>query len=139
MVEIASDRLLFKTIMVEMAYSIIHLHNRVNKSRIVVFLLCPEELELGKHLRCLPRCDHRKLMAVVIIVIVCGQRRWLELLDDSLYNVIVGGHVGNCLLVRIVEKVADFHGVAIVELTNLLFQFSVQFSRGFDFLGGGRI
>jgi hypothetical protein len=45
MVEIASDRLLFKTILVEMAYSVIHLHNRVNKSRIVVLLLCPEELE----------------------------------------------------------------------------------------------
>ncbi len=121
MVEIASDRLLFKTILVEMAYSVIHLHNRVNKSKITVLLLCPEELELGKHLRCLPRCDHRKLLAVVVIVIVCGQQRWLELLDDSLCNVIVGGHAGNCLLVRIVEKVADSHGVAIVELTNLLF------------------
>jgi hypothetical protein len=54
----------------------------------------------------------------------------LELLDESLCNVIVGGHAGNCLLVRIVEKVADFHGVAIVELMNLLFQFSDQFSRG---------
>jgi hypothetical protein len=139
MVEIASDRPLFKTILVEMAYSIIHLHNRVNKSRIAVLLLCLEELELGKHLRCLPRCDHRKLLAIVIIVIVRGQRRWLELLDDSLCNVIVGGHAGNCLLVRIVEKVADFHGVAIVELTNLFFQFSDQFSGGFDFLGGGRI
>jgi hypothetical protein len=53
MVEIASDRPLFKTILVEMAYFIIHLHNRVNKSRIAVLLLCPEELELGKHLRCL--------------------------------------------------------------------------------------
>jgi hypothetical protein len=57
MVEIVSDRPLFKTILVEMAYSVIHLHIRVNKSRIVVLLLCPEELELGKHLRCLPRCD----------------------------------------------------------------------------------
>jgi hypothetical protein len=139
MVEIANDRPLFKTILVEMAYSVIHLHNRVNKSRIVVLLLCPEELELGKYLRCLPRCDHRKLLAVVIVVIIRGQRRWLELLDDSLCNVIVGGHVGNCLLIRIVEKVADFHGVAIVELTNLLFQFSDQFSGGFDFLGGGCI
>jgi len=37
MVEIASDRPLFKTIMVEMAYSVINLHNRVNKSRITVF------------------------------------------------------------------------------------------------------
>jgi len=74
MVEIASDRPLFKTILVEMAYSIIHLHNRVNKSRIVVLLLCPGELKLGKHLRCLPRCDHRKLLAVVVIVIVHGQR-----------------------------------------------------------------
>ncbi len=137
MVEIASDRPLFKTILVEMAYSVIHLHNRVNKSRIVVLLLCPKELELGKHLRCLPRCDHRKLL--VVVVIVRGQRRWLELLDDSLCNVIVGGHVGNCLLVRIVEKVANFHGVAIMELMNLLFQFSDQFSGGFDFLGGGRI
>jgi hypothetical protein len=61
------------------------------------------------------------------------------LLDDSLCNVIVSGHAGNCFLVRIVEKVADFHGVAIVELTNLLFQFSDQFSGGFDFLGGDRI
>jgi hypothetical protein len=34
MVEIASDRPLFKTILVEMVYSVIHLHNRVNKSRI---------------------------------------------------------------------------------------------------------
>jgi hypothetical protein len=135
MVEITSDRPLFKIILVEMAYSVIHLHNRVNKSRIAVLLLCPEELELGKHLRCLPRCDHRKLLAIVVIVIVRGQRRWLELLDDGLCNVIVGGHTGNCLLVRIVEKVADFHGVMIVELTNLLF----QFNRGFDFLGGGRI
>jgi hypothetical protein len=42
-------------------------------------------------------------------------------------------------LVRIIENVADFHGVAIVELTNLLFQFSDQFSGGFDFLGGDRI
>jgi hypothetical protein len=50
MVEITSDRLLFKTILVEMAYSVIHLHNQVNKSRIDVLLLCPEELELGKHL-----------------------------------------------------------------------------------------
>jgi hypothetical protein len=50
MVEIASDRSLFKTILVEMAYFVIHLHNRVNKSRIVVLLLCPKELELGKHL-----------------------------------------------------------------------------------------
>jgi len=48
-------------------------------------------------------------------------------------------NAGNCLLIRIVEKVADFHGVAIVELMNLLFQFSDQFSRGFDFLGGGHI
>jgi hypothetical protein len=70
MVEIASDRPLFKTILVEMAYSIIYLHNRVNKSRIAVLLLCPEELELGKHLRCVPWCDHRKLLAVVVIVIV---------------------------------------------------------------------
>ncbi len=139
MVEIASDRPLFKTILVEMAYSVIHLHNRVNKSRIAVLLLCPKELELGKHLRCFPRCDHRKLLAVVVIVIVRGQRRWLELLDDSLCNVIIDGHVGNCLFVKIVEKVADFHGVAIVELTNLLFQFSDQFSGGFDFLGGDRI
>jgi hypothetical protein len=139
MVEIGSDRPLFKTILVEMAYSVIHLHNRVNKSRIVVLLLCPEELELGKHLRCLPRCDHWKLLAVVIIVIVRGQQRWLELLNDSLCNVIVSGHAGNCLLVRIVEKVADFHGVAIVELMNLLFQFSDQFNGGFNFLGGGRI
>jgi hypothetical protein len=139
MVEITSYRPLLKTILVEMAYSIIHLHNRVNKSKIVVLLLCPKELELGKHLRCLPRCDHRKLLAVVIIVIIRGQRQWLELLDDSLYNVIVDGHAGNCFLVRIVEKVADFHGVAIVELMNLLFQFSDQFSGGFDFLGGGRI
>jgi len=130
MVEIASDRPLFKTILVEMAYSVIHLHNRVNKSRITVLLLCPEELELGKHLRCFPQCDHRKLLVVVVIVIVRRQRQWLELLDDSLCNVIVGGHTGNCLLVRIVEKVADFHGVAIVELTNLLFQFSDQFSGG---------
>jgi hypothetical protein len=121
MVEIASDRPLFKTILVEMAYSVIHLHNRVNKSRIDVLLLCSKDLELGKHLRCLPRCDHRKLLAVVVIVIVRGQRQWLELFDDSLCNVIVGGHVGNCLLVKIVEKVVDFHGVAIVELTNLLF------------------
>jgi len=139
MVEIASDRPLFKTILVEMAYPVIHLHNRVNKSRITVLLLCLEELELGKHLRCLPRCDHWKLLAVVVIVIVCGQWRWLELLDDSLCNVIVGGHTSNCLLVMIIEKVANFHGVAIVELTNLLFQFNDQFSRGFDFLGGGRI
>jgi hypothetical protein len=36
MVEIASDRPLFKTILVEMAYSVIHLHNQVNKSRIAV-------------------------------------------------------------------------------------------------------
>jgi hypothetical protein len=78
MVEIASDRPLFKTILVDMVYSVIHLHNRVNKSRIAVLLLCPEELELGKHLRCLPQCDHRKLLAVVVIVIVLGQRRWLE-------------------------------------------------------------
>jgi hypothetical protein len=49
MVEIASDRPLFKTILVEMVYFIIHFHNQVNKSRIVVLLLCPEELELGKH------------------------------------------------------------------------------------------
>jgi hypothetical protein len=139
MVEIASDRPLFKTILVDMVYSVIHLHNRVNKSRIVVLLLCPKELELGKHLRCLPRCDHQKLLAVVVIVIIRGQRRWLELLDDSLCNVIIGGHVHNCLLVRIVEKVADFHGVVIVELTNLLFQFNDQFSGGFDFLGGGHI
>jgi hypothetical protein len=139
MVEIASDRPLFKTILVEMAYSVIHLHNRVNKSRIVVLSLWPEELELGKHLRCLPRCDHQKFLAVVVIVIVRGQRRWLELLNDSLCNVIVGGHAGNYLLVRIVEKVVDFHGVAIVELTNFLFQFSDQFSGGFDFLGGGHI
>jgi hypothetical protein len=62
MVEIAIDRPLFKTILVEMAYFVIHLHNRVNKSRIVVLLLCPEELELGKHLRCLPRCDHQKFL-----------------------------------------------------------------------------
>jgi len=136
MVEIASDRPLFKTILVEMAYSVIDLHNWVNKSRITILLLCPEELELGKHLRCLPKCDHRKLLAVVVIIIVRGQQWWLELLDDSLCNVIVDGHVGNCLLVRIVEKVADFHGVAIVELTNLLFQFSDQFSGGFNFLGG---
>ncbi len=98
MVEISSDRPLFKTILVEMAYSVIHLHNRVNKSRIIVLLLCPEELELGKHLRCLLRCDHRKLLVVVVIVIVHGQRRWLELLDDSLCNVIVGGHAGNVSL-----------------------------------------
>jgi hypothetical protein len=64
MVEIASDRSLFKTILVEMTDFVIHLRNRVNKSRIVVLLLCPEELELGKHLRCLPRGDHRKLLAV---------------------------------------------------------------------------
>ncbi len=138
MVEIASDRPLFKTILVEMAYSVIHLHNRVNKSRITILLLCLEELELGKHLRCLPWCDHRKLLAVVVIVIVHGQRRWLELLDDSLCNVIIGGHAGNCFFVRIVEKVVDFHGVAIVELMNLLFQSSDQFSGGFNFLGGGR-
>jgi hypothetical protein len=81
MVEIASDRPLFKTIMVEMAYSVIHLHNRVNKNRIVVLLLCPKELELGKHLRCLLRCDHWKLLVVVVIVIVCGQRRWLEYIN----------------------------------------------------------
>jgi hypothetical protein len=31
MVEIVSDRPLFKTILVEMAYCVIHLHNRVNK------------------------------------------------------------------------------------------------------------
>jgi hypothetical protein len=124
MVEIASDRPLFKTILVEMAYSVIHLQNRVNKSKIAVLLLCPKELELGKHLRCLPRCDHWKLPVVVFIVIVRGQRRWLELLVDSFCNVIVDGHAGNCLLVRIVEKVADFHGVAIVELTNVFFQFS---------------
>jgi hypothetical protein len=92
-----------------------------------------------KATRCLPRCDHRKLLAVVIIVIVRGQRRWLELLNDSLCNVIVDGHARNCLLVRIVEKVANFHVVAIVELMNLLFLFSDQFSGGFDFLGGGRI
>jgi hypothetical protein len=61
------------------------------------------------------------------------------LLNDSLCNVIVGGHANNCFLVRIVEKVADFHGVMIVELTNLLFQFNDLFSGGFDFLGGGRI
>jgi len=67
MVEIASDRPMFKTILVEMAYSVIHLHNRVNKSRIAVLLLCLEELELGKHLRCFPRCDHRKLLAVVVV------------------------------------------------------------------------
>jgi hypothetical protein len=36
MVEIASDRPLFKNILVEMVYSVIHLHNRVNKSRIAV-------------------------------------------------------------------------------------------------------
>ncbi len=60
-------------------------------------------------------------MAIVVIVIVYGQRLWLELLDDSLCNVIINGHVGNYLLIRIVEKVADFHGVVIVELTNLLF------------------
>ncbi len=77
MVEIASDRPMFKTILVEMAYFVIHLHNQVNKSRITVLLLCPEELELGKHLRCLPQCDHRKLLAVVVIVIVRGQWRWL--------------------------------------------------------------
>jgi len=139
MVQIASDRPLFKTILVEMAYSVIHLHNRVNKSRIAILLLCLKELELGKLLRCLPRCDHRKLLAVVVIVIVRGQWQWLELLDDNLYNVIVGGHAGDCLLIMIVEKVADFHGVAIVELTNLLFQFNDQFNGGFDFLGGGRI
>jgi hypothetical protein len=40
MVEIASDRPLFKTILVEMAYSVIHLHNRINKSRVAVLLLC---------------------------------------------------------------------------------------------------
>jgi hypothetical protein len=34
MVEIASDRPLFKIILVEMAYSVIHLHNRINKSMI---------------------------------------------------------------------------------------------------------
>jgi hypothetical protein len=34
MVEIASDRPLFKTILVEMAYSVIHFHNQVNKSKI---------------------------------------------------------------------------------------------------------
>jgi len=78
-------------------------------------------------------------LAVVVIVIVRGQWQWLELLDDNLYNVIVGGHAGDCLLIMIVEKVADFHGVAIVELTNLLFQFNDQFNGGFDFLGGGRI
>ncbi len=44
MVEIVSDRPLFKTILVEMAYSVIHLHNGVNKSRITVLLLCPEKL-----------------------------------------------------------------------------------------------
>jgi hypothetical protein len=54
MVEIASDRPLFKTILVEMAYSVNHLHNRVNKSRIAVLLLCLEELELGKHLDASP-------------------------------------------------------------------------------------
>jgi hypothetical protein len=48
MVEIASDTPLFKTILVEMAYSVIHLHNWVNKSRIAVLLLCLEELEFGK-------------------------------------------------------------------------------------------
>ncbi len=64
MVEIASDRPLFKTILVEMAYFVIHLHNRVNKSRIAVLLLCLEELELGKHLRCLPQCDHQKFMYI---------------------------------------------------------------------------
>jgi hypothetical protein len=37
MVEITSDRPLFKTILVEMAYSVIHLHNQVNKSKITVF------------------------------------------------------------------------------------------------------
>jgi len=139
MVEIISDRPLFKAILVEMVYSVIHLHNRVNKSKIDVLLLCPEKLELGKHLRCLPRCDHRKLLVVIVIVIVREQWWWLELLGDSLCNVIIGGHVGNCFLVRIVEKLADFHGVAIVELTNLLFQFNDQFSGGFDFLGGSRI
>ncbi len=86
-----------------------------------------------------PSIDHWKFLAVVVIVIVREQRRWLELLNDSLRNVIVGGHTSNCLLVRIVEKVADFHGVTIVELTNLLFQVNDLFSRGFDFLGGGRI
>jgi hypothetical protein len=73
MVEIASDRSLFKTILVEMTDFVIHLRNRVNKSRIVVLLLCPEELELGKHLRCLPRCDHWKLLIVVVIIIVREQ------------------------------------------------------------------
>jgi hypothetical protein len=61
------------------------------------------------------------------------------LFDDSLCNVIISAHAGNYLLVRIVEKVVDFHGVTIVELMNLLFQFNDQFSEGFDFLGGGRI
>jgi len=37
MVEITSDRPLFKTILVEMAYFVIHLHNRVNKSRMLSF------------------------------------------------------------------------------------------------------
>jgi hypothetical protein len=47
MVEIASDKPPFKTILVEMAYSVIHLHNRVNKSRITVLLMCPEKLQAG--------------------------------------------------------------------------------------------
>jgi hypothetical protein len=38
MVEIASDRPLFKIILVEMAYFVIRLHNRVNKSRITILL-----------------------------------------------------------------------------------------------------
>jgi hypothetical protein len=48
MVEIASGRPLFKTIEVEMAYFVIHLHNRVNKSKIAVLLLCPKELEMQR-------------------------------------------------------------------------------------------
>ncbi len=53
MVEIASDRPLFKTILVEMVYSVIHLHNRVNKSRIVV-QICRIGLYEVLDFRCFP-------------------------------------------------------------------------------------
>jgi len=53
MLEIASDRPLFKTILVEMVYSVIHLHNRVNKSRIVV-QICRIGLYEVLDFRCFP-------------------------------------------------------------------------------------
>jgi hypothetical protein len=52
MVEIISDRPLFKTILVEMVYFIIHLHNQVNKSRIAVLLLSKMQRKWEKIAAC---------------------------------------------------------------------------------------